>query len=429
MVVIVSFITMSMLLAVPFALLTSENIENESILGAGTPTVAKIAAGENHTVTVKNDGTVWASGYNGYGQLGDGTSTNRYSPVQVVGLTNVIGVSAGKDHTLALKSDGTVWAWGRGNNGQLGDGTSTNRSTPVQVVGLTNVIDIAAGGLHSVALKSDGTVWTWGYNTSGQLGSGSLTYTPRTIPAQVTGLTNVTAVAAGYAHTLALKSDGSVWAWGDNLYGQVGYGTWALTFSSPIQVAVLSDITSIAAGLYHSVAVKDSNTVWAWGSNSDGELGNGTTTNRNTPVQAIVNFGSPLTNVIDIGAGYYFTVALRTDGTVWTWGDNYYGQIGDGTNTDRATPAQVSGLSGISAVAAGGHMTLALKNDGTKWAWGDNYYGQIGDGTTTRRTTPVQVGVSNDNNSNLILIAGIIVAIAIVGVVAYKFIIQPRRRS
>ena len=162
----------------------------------------KVAGGPYHSLTLKNDGTVWAWGRNDFGELGNGTTTSRYTPVQVKGLTNVVAIAAGYDHSLALRSDGTVWAWGLNGNGQLGDGTTTNRTTPVQVKGLTNVVAIAAGVYHSLAIRSDGTVWTWGYNTYGQLGDG--TTTNKTTPVQVKGLTNVVAIAAGVYHSLAL---------------------------------------------------------------------------------------------------------------------------------------------------------------------------------------------------------------------------------
>ncbi|MGB9849149.1 MAG: Ig-like domain-containing protein, partial [Moorellaceae bacterium] len=181
---------------------------------------AKIAGGDNHSLAVKSDGTVWAWGWNYYGQLGDGTTINHTTPMRVTNLTGVVAVAAGIYHSLALKSDGTAWAWGWNGYGHLGDGTTTNRTAPVQVQGLTGVVAVAAGGYHSLALKSDGTVWAWGRNYEGQLGDG--TTTNRYTPVQVKNLTGVVAVAAGYYHSLALKSDGTVWAWGRNYEGQLG---------------------------------------------------------------------------------------------------------------------------------------------------------------------------------------------------------------
>ena len=206
--------------------------------------VKAIAGGFTHTIALKTDGTVWTWGSNEFGKLGDGTTTQRTTPVQVNGLTNVAAIAGGYSHTIALKTDGTVWTWGNNNNGQLGDGTQTQRIAPVQVSGMTNVAAIAAGYSHSLALKTDGTVWTWGNNNDGQLGDG--TQTQSVSPVRVSGLTNVKAIATGYyltadimyqhSHSLALKNDGTVWTWGDNAYGQLGDGTTTQR-SSPVQVS------------------------------------------------------------------------------------------------------------------------------------------------------------------------------------------------
>ncbi|SMB96533.1 Alpha-tubulin suppressor [Thermanaeromonas toyohensis ToBE] len=346
-----------------------------------------ISAGTYHSLALKSDGTVWAWGQNSYGQLGDGTTTNRYTPVQVQGLSDVVAVAAGGGHSLALKSDGTVWAWGANNYGQLGDGTTANRYTPVQVQGLSGVVAIAAAlGSHSLALKSDGTVWAWGYNYYGQLGDG--TTTNRYTPVQVQGLSNVVAIAAGGSYSLALKSDGTVCAWGYNGQGQLGDGTTTNRYT-PVQVQnqnLQSSVVAIATHGNHSLALKSDGTVWAWGANAYGQLGDGTTTNRLTPVQ-VWN----LSGVVAIAGGGNHSLALKSDGTVWAWGYNGAGQLGDGTTISRYTPVQVQGLSGVVAVAGGSNHSLALKSDGTVWAWGQNGYGQLGDGTTTNRTTPVQV--------------------------------------
>ena len=240
-----------------------------------------VAAGSNHTVAVRSDGTVVAWGQNSYGQLGDGTATNRSSPVILPGLTGVVAVAAGVSHTVALKSDGTVVAWGSNTFGQLGDGTTTNRSSPAVVPGLTGVVAVAAGLYHAVALKSDGTVVAWGYNNYGQLGDG--TTTQRNIPVVVPGLSSVVAVATGAYFTVAIKSDGTVVAWGNNSFGQLGDGT-TTTRLSPVVVAGLSGVAAVDTGSYHTVALKSDGTVVAWGYNSSGQLGDGTTTQRNIPV-------------------------------------------------------------------------------------------------------------------------------------------------
>jgi alpha-tubulin suppressor-like RCC1 family protein/subtilisin family serine protease len=324
---------------------------------------------------------VWAWGYNENGQLGDCTTTDRTTPVQVGDLSGVKDVAGGFNHSLALKDDGTVWAWGANFAGQLGDGTTTDSMIPVKVSGLSGIKDVSSGENHSLALKDDGTVWAWGYNEIGQLGDGT-SYrdgtgaSHRSTPAQVSGLSGVVAVAGGVNHSLAVKDDGTVWAWGDNNYGKLGDGT-GINRSTPVQVSGLSGVKDVAGGWQHSLALKDDGTVWAWGDNNYGQLGDNTTTNRSTPVQV-----SGLSGVKDVAGGGLYSLALKDDGTVWAWGYNAFGQLGDGTRTDRTTPVRVSGLSHITDVSCGVGHSLAVKDDGTVWAWGNNVNGQVG--TTDR---------------------------------------------
>ena len=353
---------------------------------SGLSGITAIAGGYSHSLTLKNDGTVWAWGDNYYGQLGDGTITDKTMAVQVNGLSGITAISGGGSHSLSLKDDGTVWAWGRNDYGQLGDGTNTYKTTAVQVSGLSGIAAIAGGYSHGLALKNDGTVWAWGGNHYGQLGDG--TKTNKITAVQVSGLSGVAAIAGGYSHSLALKNDGTVWAWGDNYYGQLGDGIQPYVgyITTAVQVNGLSGITAIARGYSHSLALKNDGTVWAWGSNVYGQLGDGTVVDKATAVQV-----SGLSGITAIAGGYLHSLALKNDGTVWAWGSNVYGQLGDGTVVDKATAVQVIGLSGITAIASGYSHSLALKNDGTVWAWGNNNNGQLGDGTTRDATTAVQV--------------------------------------
>ncbi len=353
-------------------------------------TTPKISAGGFHSLSLKSDGTVWAWGRNEYGQLGNGSTTDKKTSVQVKKLSGVIAVAAGYYHSLAVKSDGTVWAWGYNASNQLGDGTYTNRYTPVQVKKLSGIIAVSAGAVHSLAVKSDGTVWAWGDNMYGQLGDG--TTTGRNTLVQVSGLSGVIAVAGGYYHNLAVKSDGTVWAWGYNASNQLGDGTYTDRYT-PAQVTNLSGVIAVVAGGHHSLAVKSDGTVWAWGWNGYGQLGDGTTMRRTYPVQV-----SGLSGVIavvasggDFSSDGVHGLAVKSDGTVCAWGSNWAGQLGIGTTTSSYTPVQVSSLSGVIAVAAGSEHSLALESDGTAWGWGSNWAGQLGDGTTTERRTPAKV--------------------------------------
>ncbi|MFD2329317.1 RCC1 domain-containing protein [Cohnella sp. GCM10020058] len=313
----------------------------------------QISSGEYHSLALKSDGTVVAWGYNAYGQIGDGSTANRSAPTAVGSLAGAISVKTGHYHSLALKADGTVWAWGFNNNGQLGDGTLTNRSSPVQVAGLSNVVAIAAGAYHSLALKADGTVWAWGSNTVGQLGDNSTVN--RATPVLVSGLTGVEALDGGIGHSVALKKDGTVWSWGYNSDGQLGIGT-TVNRSAPVQIAGLAKITAVVAGGYHSVALKSDGSVFAWGANGEGQLGIGTTAGRTSPVQV-----PGLADVKSIGAGLQHSLAAKYgDGTVWAWGDNGYGQLGDGTTTDRLSPVQAAGIGSIMRVEGGAYSTTAL---------------------------------------------------------------------
>ncbi|KPA15065.1 RCC1 repeat-containing protein [Candidatus Magnetomorum sp. HK-1] len=350
--------------------------------------VPSIAAGGSHTLALMEDGTVWAWGYNEYGQLGDYSTENKTIPVQVKDLNDVTAIAAGTDHSLALKQDGTVWAWGWNKYGQLGDTSTSNKSIPVQVKDLNNVTAINAGFGHSLALKQDGTVWAWGRNDYGQLGDSSTTN--KSIPVQVKDIDDVTAIAPGYYHSLALKQDGTVWAWGWNYFGQLGDSSTE-NKSIPVQVKDLSDVTFIAAAGYHSLALKQEGTVWAWGDNGNGQLGDSSTEDKSKPVKV-----KDLNGVIAIAAGLSHSLALKQDGTAWAWGKNKYGQLGDSSTENKSIPVQVKDLNDITAIAAGSGHSLALKKDGTVWAWGYNESGQLGDSSTSSKSIPVQVKNLND---------------------------------
>jgi alpha-tubulin suppressor-like RCC1 family protein len=314
-----------------------------------------------------------AWGNNGYGQLGDGTTTGRNLPEPVA--SNVVAAVAGGDQSLYLKSDGTLWAVGFNGDGELGDGTGVNRDNPESVA--SNVVSVAAGAWHSLYLKSDGTLWVVGQNNYGQLGDGTTTSRSNAVSVA----SNVVAAAAGGGHTLYLKCDGTLWAMGENNYGQLGNGTMT---NRSLAESVASNVVAVAAGASHSLYLKSDGTLWAMGYNGDGELGDGTTFNRSNAIP--VAGGS---NVVALAAGDNHSLFSKADGTLWAMGQNDSGQLGDGTTTSRSNAVSVA--SDVVAVAAGGLHSLYLKSDGALWAMGRNNSGQLGDGTTTPWNGQVQV--------------------------------------
>jgi alpha-tubulin suppressor-like RCC1 family protein len=347
-----------------------------------------ISGAYSSTLLLKPDGTVWSWGANGYGQLGDGTTTGRLQPVNASVLSDVRFLSGGHGNTstfgLAVTGSGAVYSWGSNVAGQLGDGTTTAHATPAVVPGFTGATQAKAGEYYSTVLKSDGTVWSWGSNGFGQLGNGG--YTSTSTPGQVSNLTGVTAVSSWSAFTLALKSDGTVWGWGTDYSGELGDGTSNTNRPLPVQTANLTNVVAITNGWIHGLAVKSDGTLWAWGRNLNGQLGDGTFTNRSVPVQV-----SGLSSVTAAAGGENHSLALKSDGTVWAWGDNSRGELGDGTTTTRTTPVQVSGLSNIAAISAGTNFSVAVSADGIVYGWGANDVGQIGDWTTTDRPTPIAI--------------------------------------
>ena len=402
----------------------------------GLKDVSAIAAGLGFSVALKRDGTVWTWGWNRSGQLGDQTQINRAIPARVEDLSSVVSISAGAygvaavtndgkvrswgsprleslanlsdvksvalsdGHAIGLNRNGTVWTVGQNNEGQLGNGSTIDSSTPVVVPGIADAVAVAAEFGNSAVLKRDGTVWIWGGSHGPMLGV-ALT-TNSSIPVGVTGLSNVTAASAGYSHAVALKADGTVWAWGGNNKGALGDGS-QVSRPTPSKVQGLSDVVSVAAQYDRSAALKADGTVWTWGGRGQVEFaGDGSTS---YPYDLEPTMLTGLTGIQAIALGRYHTLALKSNGTVWTWGNNASGQLGNGTKIDNMVPSVVPGLTDVVAVAAGGDWiveagrwgggySVALKKDGSVWAWGDNGFGQLGDGTYNNfSTSPVKVQV------------------------------------
>jgi uncharacterized repeat protein (TIGR01451 family) len=310
----------------------------------GLSDAVQLAGGGYHTLALKADGTVWAWGRNGYGQLGDGTRTDRSTPVQVSGLSGVVAIAAGRFHSLALTSDGSVWAWGYGRDGQLGRATQQDSWLAVQVLGVATAVSVNAGSDHSLALRSDGTVWAWGRNQFGQLGNGSERLGQSSLTAgQVPGLTGVVSIAAGGYHNHVIRADGSLWGWGYNGARQLGDGT-SIDRHLPTLIPAVTDIVSVEAGTYHGLAVRSDGRVVGWGNS----------VSHNPALVAGIG------DVVSVRAGYYLNVALKRDGSVWAWGRNNEGQLGDGTFVSRSTAAPVAGLKGASAISAGDFFAHAI---------------------------------------------------------------------
>jgi alpha-tubulin suppressor-like RCC1 family protein len=355
------------------------------------PPIETQAAGSSVVVS----GSAWAWGNNNDGQLGNGTITNSSTPVAVslASGTTVTAIAGGSYHSLALSSSGRVLAWGNNVDGELGNGTTTNSSTPVAVslASGTTVTAIAGGGYHSLALTSTGQVLAWGYNSFGELGNGTTSSSTTPVAVSLPSGTTVTAIAGGSYHSLALTSSGQVLAWGDNVEGELGNGT-TTSSSTPVQVSLPSGtiVTAIAGGGYHSLALTSSGQVLAWGNNAYGQLGNGTTTNSSTPVAVSLPSG---TTVTAIAGGGSHSLALTSSGQVLAWGDNAQGELGNGTTTNSSIPVAVSLPSGttVTAIAGGSYHSLALTSSGQVLAWGNNAQGELGNGTTTYSSTPIAV--------------------------------------
>jgi alpha-tubulin suppressor-like RCC1 family protein len=338
-------------------------------------------------------------GVNQYGQLGDNTIIWKSSSVQTIAYgANWKQVSSGLYYCAAIKTDGTLWAWGSRNDinfqyGVLGDNATVNRSSPVQTVaGGTNWKSVACGYANIAAIKTDGTLWVWGSNRYGTLGDNTTTnlFKGRSSPVQtIAGGTNWKQVACGTSYVAAIKTDGTLWTWGSNIYGNLGDNT-VVDKSSPVQtVAGGTNWKQVSCGNSTTAAIKNDGTLWCWGWNVDGELGiniSGYGTNRSSPVQTVA-FG---TNWKQVSAGYHIA-AIKTDGTLWTWGTNTNGQLGDNTTVNRSSPVQTIAFgTNWKSVAFGLYHIAAIKTDGTLWTWGYNYFGQLGDGTIVSKSSPIQ---------------------------------------
>lgn len=351
----------------------------------------RFSAGYNHQVELRN-GKIYATGRNNYGQLGNGTTVDSRTPVQCSSADNWVQVSAGENFNVAIKADGTLWAWGYNNRGQLGIGNTENQKLPVQVGNDNDWISASAGSRHVIALKNDGSLWAWGYNYYGQLGNGSVSgYSQASPDPQRIGIdNNWTAISAGYNHNLALKADGTLWAWGENSVGQVGNGETSLNgVTIPTKISSEKRFRNISAGGFFSSAIATDGHLLTWGDNYYGELGNGSNIASNIPLQITDNHWR------SIEAGKTHLLALHSDGSVWSWGDEM------GNNSTQNNLPLKKNIKNIAQISAGDGFSMALSAQGKTFVWGKNNFGQLGNAGLTgdKQETPIE---NNRKNNEIV---------------------------
>jgi len=373
---------------------------------------------QDKTIYISNSGTwlsitttsiskLFAWGLNQYGYLATGNVICYSSPVQEVsGSTNWSSVSGGYTHSTAIKADGTLWVWGINTWGQLGIDGTIHYSSPVQEVSSgTTWSSVSAGNFHTSAIKTDGTLWTWGRNIFGALGTNDLINYSSPVQ-EVSSSTNWSSVSSGSQlkyGTTAIKKDGTLWAWGSNSLGRLGTGD-VISYSSPVQeVSNSTNWSSVSAGNFHTSAIKTDGTLWSWGRNNLGALGTDDVICYSSPVQEV----SGSTNWSSVSCTDNATAAIKTDGTLWTWGNNNYGQLGTGDVVSYSSPVQeVSNSTNWSSVSAGyqqfseSYMS-AIKTDGTLWSWGQNSSGRLGTNNQINYSSPVQEVSSSTNWSSV----------------------------
>lgn len=343
----------------------------------------------NDFTSIIQDFALWAWGGNASGQLGSNTTTNTSSPVSVVGgFSDWCQISPGHRHTIAVRTNGSSWTWGCNASGQLGDNSTTSKSSPGSVVGgFSDWCQVSAGYCHSLGLRTGGSAWAWGSNQNGRLGDG--TSTSKSSPVSVVGgFSDWCQLSAGSSWSVGLSTTGRAWSWGTNAGGQLGDNT-TTNRSSPVSVVPDTAIwCKVSGGNRHNVAIRDDASTWAWGENSRGQLGDNTTTDRSSPVVVTGGFS----DWSQASAGRYHNVALRTNGSVWSWGENLSGKLGDNTTANTSSPVSVvGGFTNWCQVSAGDSHSVAVRTSGTAWAWGFNQFGRLGDLTTLPKSSPVSI--------------------------------------
>lgn len=336
--------------------------------------VVSVFAASTHAMAIKSDNTLWSWGYNSSGQVGNNTTVTQKTPVKV--MENVIHAAVGDDRSMAIDAKGSLYAWGANHYGSLGDGKTTSCMEPKLI--MSDVADMSCGNMFSLIVKKDGSLLACGYNSFGQLGDG--TTITRREPIKV--FDNVEYAACGAMHSLVVKKDGSLWGWGNDSYGQMGDGT-GTNYTLPMEsLKDLDNVVEMSAGDTHTMALKNDRTLWIWGANTQGQLGDGTY--KDNPKPQMI-----LENVVDMDGGSGHTLAVQSDGKLWAWGYNAYGQIGNDSTINSKTP--FNALNDVQKVACGNDHSLAIKKDGSLWGWGDNSSGQLGTNIANKSKSPIHI--------------------------------------
>ncbi|CAA6825278.1 MAG: Proprotein convertase subtilisin/kexin type 7 [uncultured Sulfurovum sp.] len=348
----------------------------------------QIELGQWNTVATKSNGALYVWGWNAAGFVGDGTTIDRHTPTRIGTATNWRSVSKGHGYTLAINNAGELYAWGYNSYGQLGDGTTTNRDMPIRIGSATNWTSVGAGSKHALAINSDGELYAWGGNWFGQVGDGTTTH--KYSPTRIGTATNWVSVSGGYYHSIAINSDGELYAWGYGGNGQLGTGG-SYDRHTPWRIGTATNWSIISAGYAHNVAINSDGELYTWGSNDYGQLGDGTTEILLTPT----HIGTE-TNWNSVSAGMDHTLAINSNEELYAWGGNENGQLGDGNTTNIFTPTRISPTINWKSVSAGGNYqqayTAAISSIGVLYVWGNNDYGQLGDGTLINKTIPTPIG-------------------------------------
>ena len=341
--------------------------------------VKQVSLGGWHSAAITEDGTLYKWGYNNYGQLGNGTIKDSYTPIKI--MDNVTYVSLGNSHSAAITKDGSLYMWGCNIGGQLGDGTTEDRSTPIKI--MDNVAYVSLGTYHSAAITTDGSLYTWGGNSDGRLGNGTTesSHTPVKI------MDNVAYVSLGNNHSAAITTDGSLYTWGNNHAGQLGNGT---TEDSSIPIKIMDNVVYVSLGHYYSAAITTGGSLYTWG-------------NKYYDLLADEQYDCPspikiMDNVAYVSLGQYYSATITTNGSLYMWGENFWGQLGNGTTDGSSTPIKI--MDNVARVSIGSGNSAAMTADGSLYAWGYNNHGQLGNGTTKDSSTPIKITISGTSNSS-----------------------------